>query len=316
MVKIAFHDNFLCERGTCVSVYDYAYYNKHYLKNESIIMFQGNNSMNVPGVIEKFQKEFTLKPYNEWTEVDNILKEEKCDILYLQKSGEWDGKIASVCKNIVHCVFNTKKEHGDVYGRISDCFGSNYPVVNYMVNLPNIKDDLRSEFNIPKNAVVFGRHGGKDQFNIPYVHNIIDKITQEHPNIYFLFLNTQPFCKSRSNVIHIDKIIDLERKTRFINSCDAMIHARQMGETFGSAVAEFSIRNKPVITCLSGDNAHLNILKQKCFIYKDHYTLYNIFHHIHKNINTIKKNDWNAYNDYLPEKIMDKFNEIFIKPCL
>ena len=36
MVKIAFHDNQLCERGTTVSLYDYAYYNKHYLGNESI----------------------------------------------------------------------------------------------------------------------------------------------------------------------------------------------------------------------------------------------------------------------------------------
>ena len=316
MVKIAFHDNFLCERGTCVSVYDYAYYNKHYLKNESIIMFQGNNSMNVPGVIEKFQKEFTLKPYNKWTEVDNILKEEKCDILYLQKSGEWDGKIASVCKNIVHCVFNTKKEHGDVYGRISDCFGSNYPVVNYMVNLPKNKDNMRKKLNIPEKAVVFGGYGGKHQFNIPYVHKVIYYIAVNNPNIYFLFANFNQFCHKLPNIIHLSMITDLHEKVCFINTCNAMIHARQIGETFGSAVAEFSIRNKPIITCLSGDIAHLNILKQKCFIYKDHYTLYNIFQYIHKNINTIKKNDWNAYKDYTPEKIMDKFNEIFIKPCL
>ena len=29
-IKIAFHDNQLCERGTTVSLYDYAYYNKYY----------------------------------------------------------------------------------------------------------------------------------------------------------------------------------------------------------------------------------------------------------------------------------------------
>jgi len=54
MVKIAFHDNQLCERGTTVSLYDYAYYNKHYLGNESIIMYYGNDHRNVPEVIEKF----------------------------------------------------------------------------------------------------------------------------------------------------------------------------------------------------------------------------------------------------------------------
>lgn len=316
MVKIAFHDNCLCERGTTVSVYDYAYYNKHYLKNESIIMFQGNDKRNVPAVLEKFQKEFTLRPYNHWREADNILKEEGCDIIYLQKAGEWDGKMASVCKNIIHCVFNTAQPHGNVYGRISNCFGNNHPVVNYMVNIPNINTNLRQELNIPDDAVVFGRHGGKDQFNISFVHSIIDKITDENPNIYFLFLNTDVFCKSKSNIIHMEKIIDLERKTQFINTCDAMIHAREMGETFGSAVAEFSIRNKPVITCLSGDRAHIDILKDKCFIYKDPASLYQIFNHIFLTIDTIKTKDWNAYEEYRPENIMDKFNDIFIKPCL
>ena len=46
-----------------------------------------------------------------------------------------------------------------------------------------------------------------------------------------------------------------------------MIHARQMGETFGAAVSEFSIKNKPVITCRGYDNAHLDILKDKAIIY-------------------------------------------------
>ena len=36
MVKIAFHDNCLCERGTTTALYDYAYYNKHYLNRLSI----------------------------------------------------------------------------------------------------------------------------------------------------------------------------------------------------------------------------------------------------------------------------------------
>ena len=43
MVKIAFHDNQLGERGTTVAVFDYAYYNKHILGNESIIMYDGTD---------------------------------------------------------------------------------------------------------------------------------------------------------------------------------------------------------------------------------------------------------------------------------
>lgn len=316
-LKIAFHDNCLCERGTTISLYDYAYYNKHYLGNESIIMYIGNDHRNVPEVIEKFKKEFTLRPYNNWNnEANNILKEEKCDILYMQKAGEWDGKKSNVCKNIIHCVFNTRNKHGDVYGKISDCFGDNYPVVNYMVNLPNTDENLRQKLGIPKEALVFGRHGGTCQFNINYVHNIIDKFTNENNNIYFLFVNTDKFCREKDNIIHLDKIIDLEEKVKFINTCDAMIHARQMGETFGAAVSEFSIKNKPVITCRGYDNAHLNILKDQCFIYDNEDSLYKIFNNFKNNLQEINKKDWNAYKEYNPEKIMDRFNEIFIKPLL
>lgn len=321
MVKIAFHDNCLCERGTTVAVYDYAYYNKHYLGNESIIMYIGDDKRNVPEVIEKFNKEFTLCPYNNWQqEADNILKEENCDILYMIKAGEWDGKMASntTCKTIVHCVFNTQYKHGTVYGRISNSFGGDYPFVPHMVNIPkNITTSMRTVLNIPNDAVVFGRHGGMDQFNIKYVHSTIDKITDENTNIYFIFVNTEKFCKDKSNIIHLDKIINLEKKVEFINSCDAMIHAREMGETFGSAVAEFSVCNKPVITCSKGhDLAHIDILKEKCFKYKNVIELYNIFENFSKDLDEIKKKDWNAYCEYSPKKIMDKFNEIFIQPCL
>lgn len=318
MTKIAFHDNCLCERGTTVSLYDYAYYNKYYLGNESIIMYKGDDHRNVPAVIEKFKKHFKLCPYINWTpDADVMLASEQCDILYLQKAGEWDGKISKVCKNIIHCVFNTACKHGDVYGRISSCFGSpQYPVVNYMVNLPDITADLRTELGISSIATVFGRHGGVDQFNIKYVHNVIDKITDERPDVYFLMLNTEQFCKQKPNIIHLDKIIDLERKAMFINTCNAMIHARAMGETFGSAVAEFSVRNKPVITCHSGDHAHIDILGKQCFMYSNPQDLYDIFTNIINNKDDISKLDWNAYRDYSPEKVMDRFNAVFIKPLL
>lgn len=319
-VKIAFHDNQLCERGTTVSLYDYAYYNKHYLGNESIIMYYGNDHRNVPEVIEKFKKEFTLRPYINWNQdADSILKEEECDILYMQKAGEWDGKMASsvVCKTVVHCVFNTQYKHGEVYAKISDCFGSKYPVVNYMVNLPEVSSNLREELNIPQEAIVFGRHGGMDQFNIDYVHRVIDEITDKYPNVYFLFVNTNKFCKDKKNIIHQGKIVDLNKKVEFINTCNAMIHARQMGETFGAAVAEFSIKNKPVITCKKGyDIEHLNILKEKCFTYNNGNELTNIFENFIANFDEIKNKDWNAYADYSPQNIMDKFNEVFIKPCI
>ena len=191
MVKIAFHDNQLCERGTTISLYDYAYYNKHLLGNETIILYNPNHSTkSVDEVVEKFKKEFQVFPYTNWNKQANeILKRENCDILYMQKAGDWDGKMANpdVCKTVIHCVFNTSYKHGDVYARISDCFGSNYPVVNYMVNLPIVNEDMREKLNIPSDAIVLGRHGGMDQFNILYVQQAIDEITDKNENIYFIF---------------------------------------------------------------------------------------------------------------------------------
>lgn len=321
MVKIAFHDNQLCERGTTVSLYDYAYYNKHYLGNESIILYNPNHTIkSVDSVIEKFKKEFKVYSYKNWnSEVNEILKKENCDILYMQKAGGWDGKMAhpSICKTIIHCVFNTNKPHGHVYGRISSCFGDNrWPVINYMVNLPDVKGNMRKELNIPEDATVFGRIGGLDQFNISSVHKAIDRITDDNHNIYFFLVNTNKFCREKKNIIHYGRIVDLHKKVKFINSCDAMIHARQMGETFGAAVSEFSIKNKPIITCRGHDNAHLDILKEKAIIYNSNNTeeIYNIFKNFDRD--EAKTKDWNAYYDYSPNNIMDKFNNLFIKPLL
>ena len=71
------------------------------------------------------------------------------------------------------------------------------------------------------------------------------------------------------NIIHLEKIINLENKVKFINTCDAMIHARTEGETFGLSIGEFSIKNKPIITTNSGDCNHLQILKNKCILYSN-----------------------------------------------
>lgn len=312
MVKIAFHDNILCERGTTVSLYDYAFYNKHYLKNESIIIYQ-NSDKNVEEVIKKFNKEFTLYSYDDWKSVDYILQTEKCDILYMQKSGEYDYKKSSYCKNIIHCVFNTQDYSNTIFGKISDSFGDNCNTVPYMVNIPNINTNIREFLNIPENAFVFGRYGGYDQFDIEYVHNTIDILSELYPDIYFLFANTQKFCKPKNNIIHLEKIINLEKKTEFINSCDVMIHARKMGETFGASIAEFSSRNKPILTCNSGDKAHLDILKNNCFIYNDAVSLYNIMIYLSNNRLGLLEKNWNMYDYYNPKNIMDIFDKQFIK---
>ena len=90
-----------------------------------------------------------------------------------------------------------------------------------------------------------------------------------------------------------------------------MIHASSEGETFGASVAEFSVSNKPVLTCNWGNLEHIKILGNRAIIYNNKEELNNIFLNI-KNIIT-QRSDWNAYEDYKPEKIMKIFDNIVLK---
>jgi CDP-glycerol glycerophosphotransferase (TagB/SpsB family) len=93
-----------------------------------------------------------------------------------------------------------------------------------------------------------------------------------------------------------------------------MLHARFKGETFGLAVAEFSLRNKPVITYAgSHDRAHEMMLERDAFYYKNPTELNLIFHNLEQYFG--KQNlsrDWNKYRNYSPEKVMEKFKKVFL----
>ena len=116
------------------------------------------------------------------------------------------------------------------------------------------------EFEIPRSAVVFGRHGALGTFDVPFVHDVVTTVAAMHPDRYVVLLNTQR-CAHHPRIIHLDATSDVVRKTRFINTCDAMLHSRADGETLGLAVGEFSLRNKPVLTWLGGiDKCHIRIL--------------------------------------------------------
>ena len=120
-------------------------------------------------------------------------------------------------------------------------------------------------------------------------------------------MNQEPFC-DLENVLFIEGTTDLDEKVAFINTCDFMIHARQRGETFGLTIAEFSTLGKPIITYRdSPERNHIDILGDDGMYYSDYQELYNILD------NLIVFNDINCYHDYTPEKVMNKFNETFLK---
>jgi hypothetical protein len=313
MVKIAFWDNGLGERGTSVALYDYALFNEIILGNESIIMYNTTHYSNNTDAIAKFTNRFSVYGVNNWTLVDKILVDTKCDILYIIKAGDNEGQVSRVIKTVVHCVFGCNQPHGNVYASIAPWVPGNngrYPFVPHMIHLPEHQNNMRHELGIPDDAIVFGRHGGYEQFDIKYVHDIVFDVAKNHPHIFFLFLNTKPFCLPLPNIIHISKIIDLDKKVEFINTCDSMLWARSGGETFGLAIAEFSIKNKPVVLTACGDEAHTHLMKDHGIWYNQT-NLYDILTGFNKE--DVKNKDWNAYREYSPEKVMQICKKVFIE---
>lgn len=313
-MKIAFHTNHLGIAGTEVAVFDYAYYNQELLNNESFIVSKLNPAQDVPEIITKFKNHFNVIQYKNFSEVEKILDENKIDVFHALKSGNNDGIISYGRKSVIHCVFGESYEpHGNVYAYISEWLAKQmnfgiHPWVPHMINLPEETEDYRKFLKIPKDAIVFGRYGSYQTFDMPFVFEVIKNAIEKHKNIFFLFANTRPF-HIHPQIIYLDTLEDLRQKVRFINTCDAMIHARKRGETFGLACGEFSIKNKPVITYgLSPERCHLDILKNKAIIYNNSEDLSKIFDTF-----VPSNGNWDAYSEgYTPEKVMKKFKTVFL----
>jgi hypothetical protein len=314
-MKIAFHVNNINERGNTKAVWDYAHFNKTILKNESILI-SPNQPTNSSMVIKYIKKDIPIFLYEtndkslfEPNLINKILKEQKCNVFYMMKNESIPETrkvdVSMICHGITKVPTN-----GNRNAAISSYINRDF--VPLTINLYPSDKNLRKELSIPKSAVVFGRHGGSVSFNVEFVHKIITNIVKKRKDIYFLFLNTNRFCKKNKNIIHLPKCNE-RKKTMFINTCDAMIHARKRGECFGIAVGEFSIKNKPVITYPGVRRAHITILNEKCITYKDTEKLYKILTTFNKK--EISKKNWDAYSEnYTPEPVMKKFKEFFLDP--
>ena len=315
--RIAFHTNEIGVRGSEWATYKYAHYNEKILGNESIYIAGPTTSQfERPESHKAFSERFKVYRYNNWSEVDDILKNENIDILYMHKGGNNDGKYSNTVKTCIHSVFQMCDPHGDKYAYISEWLSQvmdngKHPFVPYMIDSPEEDSNLRESLNIPEEAIVFGRLGGPDQFDIPFVHEAIKQVLSEREDVYFLFGFTNEFI-NHPRVIYYPPFCDEFFKAKFINSCDAMIHARSMGESFGLAIAEFSAKNKPVITLNGGnDKAHLQMLGNKALYYNDYDEVYSILRNFTKDISSFR--NWDAYSEkYNPNSVMKKFKEVFI----
>lgn len=300
--RIGFLSNQLDNRGTGNALYNYAHYNQELLGNESLIYTFLDNPRHDDAAFEKFQKEFH-GVYNADSGHGNL------DALYHIKSGFDDGfRPTNDIPYLVHSVFDNQP-HGTVYATVSPWMGERFslPYVPHIVEVDPTTDNMRADLGIPQDAVVYGRHGGLDSFDIFWVWSEIAFFLNDYKDTYFIFMNTDAPIR-HPRVISLPATIDEYEKKRFINTCDAMIHARGRGETFGLAVGEFAISGKPVITYSeSGERAHLQELGPFALQYKDASGLRFQMERVHEGPLV----SW-GYGQYTPANVMKKFDEVFL----
>jgi len=322
-MNVSFHTYSAAGRGTDVTIFKYAYYNEKILGNKSYIITSKKADLET---IEKYQSNFQVFLYddelNQNSEKLRETFEQFCsknsiDVFYTTRGGEDDNNLPRNVKTAVHCVFHMNEPHGNVYAGISEYlsnkYNNKYPFVDYIVELdqPEVIDDLRDTLSIPKNAIVLGRHGGYSEFNIKWVHSAIKTALFFRKNLWFIFLNTEKFINHK-RAIFLPKSNNLKYKAKFVNTSDAMIHARSMGETFGLSIAEFSIRNKPIITYKGGvDSAHVYFLGEKALYYKTRKGL--ILTLLLLNKRKLNQYNWDPYSErFSPEVVMEKFKKVFL----
>ncbi len=319
---IAFHSNQLSIRGTEVALYDYALNAESVLGHRSLVVYNADSPHNSAEALAKFSARFDVVGYRRIDELDALLGRHHADLLYAIKAGRNDGVWSRTVPTMVHAVFptNPAQAHGASYAFISEwlsrhCANGKIPSVPHIVELPDVNEDLRGDLGIPPQAKVLGCHGGAGSFDVPSAIEAVRLVLARSPDTWFVFLNIAPFV-DHPRALFLPGSSDMVHKTRFINSCDAMLHARLQGESFGLACGEFSIRNKPVITYAGSKHRHhIDVLGDSGFYYTDADSLVKIIEKL--DTQDLKRHRWDRYSAlYNREVVMGLFDQYLIQPAL
>lgn len=321
-MEIGFYDHGIGFRGTTRAILQYARCIKEiYGYNASFFFKKTLENNNVSFGINLLKENIKISPIE--TEAEII--ESGVDMLYHVTSSDQSGYRWLKDfrgKSLLHQVGFQRPDYETpnlfAYTGFWQSYyftGNRANVLPYLIE-PQKNDgkisSLKEELDIPDNAVVLGRHGGFDTWNLPFVNDVIKQVVRERADIYFLFMNTPKFI-NHPQVIFIDGTHEDKRITQFLSTCDAMIHSRWEGETFGLACAEFLINKKPIITWAeSRERNHIFMADKSVITYNLGTDLYSLLMGISKDYIAHKSAqiplDWIIYHhssDYA-KGILDK----------
>ncbi len=317
-MNIAFYLDEMNFRGVANSTYNYALNNENLLRNNSIIFYNKKNKANKKEVINKFKKKFKIYGISKFSEIDSYKEKLKIEYLYTQKSGNKDNWSSHKIKTIIHAVYPQKLNqlHGYKFAYISEwlstCFSNKkIPFIPYIVETKKIQNNFKKEFKIKNTDTVFGCHGGESSFDMKFSQKAVLNVAKKRKNIYFLFLNINKFC-NHPQIIFLKGTADEKRKKLFINTCDAMIYGRSLGESFGLACGEFILENKSVISYkYNRHRSHEhNINKRFFYEYGSYNDLCKLLLNFKKTKNRITIDS--KYKNYKAATVMKIFNKVFL----
>ena len=319
---LGFHSKQLTERGTEVALFDYAVSAQRLLGHEVRLFVPATTPKLIPEVRARFEEHMDVSLYDDPDEI-------RCDALYVIKRG-FPGRVTPDVPELVHAFQDASHPHGDRFATVSKWVSSTAawnlrlprgrvvavpkpwkpPFVPHIVTLPELDDDFREELSIPDDAVVFGRHGGEGTFSIDYVRHAIRDALDRRRDLWFVLINVDRFVDD-PRIVHVPLLIDRADVRRFVNTCDYMIHAYALGETFGLAVAEFAYAGVPVMTPLGTPRlAQFDLLEGELLLaYRDYEDLLAKFTTLPRRTAPVPSD---VRATYSPERVMQTFDEVFL----
>jgi hypothetical protein len=301
--------------GTTVATFDYADAAERILGHRPVILYDASGHAAAGPALDRFRARFATLPYRSLEELRRVIEGERAELYYCPKEGPNDGRIIPDVRNAFHVVFQHYEPHGDVYAYVSRWLADRMtagrcPWVPHVVDLPPPNRDLRQDWNIPADAVVLGRHGAYRAFNLPFVPQTIAAALDRRRDLHFVFVNTAPVI-THERVHHLPAIQDRGELANFIAACDAMLHARRQGESFGLAIAEFLSLGKPVLSWAGGLYAnHVELIPERRHLYRTSRELLRLLLEIGPDPDVARYR--NAVAAYRPEAVMARFAQVFI----
>jgi hypothetical protein len=299
-LALAFRENSLCERGTTLSLYDYADAWERLACGVSFVSAQDDSCPQGASTLPRFEARFpgrvALTHDAEWGGLAGVVAAAGLAGVYQQMAGaSWATHVWPPCaaRMMVHAVFDAKDPHGDAYAAISPTLARKpgTGAVQYIVAQPPPGVDpagLRPALGIPPkgqapadDTVVWCRHGGYGSMSLQFARDALCELLRRQRDVptrpWFVLLNTEPLAcgadvAAYGRVRYRPATTSREEVFTFLATCDACLHARLDGESFGLAVAECTRAGLPVLTSgvrVNDGDHHLNALGELALTYLD-----------------------------------------------